>query len=277
MKTRIFQLTFLTLVLTIAVRAANAQTYCSNSITACGCAINTPGTYTVDADLTASQGLTTMGSCLDVTASDVKLFTNGHSITGAGTGTGIHLLGGANTIFLSAAGPGSTYSTISGWQYAVESQASKVTAEGFYFVGNSTGLLLKGAQGNSFGCVGAFDNAVYGVWIWGGSNNLIAYSGVWDNGVAGVYVGCKANGPSSPACSGSGSTSSGNFILSVLSYSSAAESYGLAVQSGNTGNMLVDNQFFSNTADDLYDGNSSANSNVWHANLFATANKSYIQ
>jgi len=39
---------------------------------------------------------------------------------------------------------------------------------------------------------------------------------------------------------------------------------------------VVDNQFFSNTVDDLYDGNASG-SNMWHANLFKTANQGYIQ
>ena len=278
MKIRVCRFAVSAMLLLLVAAVANAQN-CSTSITACGCTIHSAGTYTVNADLTASQGLTALGGCIDVNANNVNLLTNGYNITGAGTGTGIgiHLLSGRNTIFLSAAGPQSTYTTISGWQYGVESQAHTVTSEAFYLDGNSTGLLLKGAQSNIFGEFGASGNTVYGVWIWGGSANQIAYSGVWDNGVAGMYIGCKANGPNGPACSGSGNNSTGNFVFGVVSYTTAAESYGLAVQSGNTANTLVDNQFYSNTVDDLFDGNASGSSNMWHANLFATANKGYIQ
>lgn len=262
------------LVLLVGV-AANAQT-CSTSITACGCAIKSAGTYTVNANLTASQGLLSDGACIDVSASNVKLLTNGYNITGHGTGIGIHLLSGKKTIVLSAAGPQSTYTTISGWQYGVESQAQSVVSEGFYYENNSTGLFLNAAVSNSFGCLGSFDNTVYGIWIAGGSGNQIDYSGVWDNGVAGIYLGCSATGPTGTACNGSGNASDSNFVFGVLSYTTVAESYGLVVENGSTGNALMDNQFFSNTIDDVYDGNATSSSNLWHSNLFTTANKSYI-
>jgi len=277
MKTSAFRFAVSAMLLLLAgAVVANAQN-CSTSITSCGCTISSAGTYTVNANLTASQGLTSRSGCIDVNASSVKLITNGYNITGAGTGTGIgiHLLSGRNTIFLSAAGPNSSYTTISGWQYGVESQATTVTSEGFYYENNSTGLLLRQATSNNFGCLGSFDNTVYGVWIWGGSGNQIDYSGVWDNGVAGVFIGCSANNPAASACTGSGNTSTSNMVFGVLSYTTVAENYGMALQGGNSGNTMVDNQFFSNTVDDMYDGNASG-SNTWHANLFATSNQSFI-
>jgi len=264
------------LLLLLAAVVANAQN-CSSSITACGCTISSAGTYTVTADLSAAQGLTSGNGCIDVNASNVKLFTNGYNITGAGTGTGIgiHLLSGRTNVFLSAAGPKETYTLVSGWQYGMESQASTVTSEGFYFQNNTTGVWLRGAQNNNFGCLGAWDNSVYGVWIRGGSNNQIDYGAAWNNGVAGVYIGCSATGPTGPACT-SGNTSSGNSVFELLSFTSTTQNYGLVVETGGLQNNLVDNSFSGDTVDDLFDGNASATGNTWHANLFTTANQSYI-
>lgn len=277
MKIRVCRFALSAVFLLLAAMVANAQN-CSTSITACGCTIHSAGTYTVAANLSAAQGLTTLGDCIDVTADNVKLLTNGYSIAGAGTGTGIgiHLLSGATNIFLSAAGPQETYTTVSGWQYGLESQARTVTSEGFYYEGNSTGLLLRGAQNNNFGELGAWDNSVYGVWIRGGSANQIDYGATWDNGVAGVYIGCSATGPTGPACT-SGNTSSGNSVFGLLSFTTSVQSYGLVVETGGRQNNLVDNSFFGDTVDDLFDGNASATGNTWHANLFTKANQSYIQ
>src|SRR5208282_1344942 len=150
------------LLMLVAVGVANAQN-CSSSIQACGCTINSAGAYTVDSDLTAAQGLTSRGSCIDVAAANVKLFTNGHNITGAGTGTGvgINLLSTAGSLFLAAAGPNSTYTTVSGWQYGMQSLADNVTSEGFYFTGNTTGVLIKDGDNNNVSCFGAYNNSVY--------------------------------------------------------------------------------------------------------------------
>jgi len=263
------------LLLLVAVVVANAQS-CSSPITACGCTINSAGNYTVNSDLSATQGLTFGGDCIDVAASGVGLFTNGHNITGAGTGTGvgIHLLSGATNLFLSAAGPGLTYTTVGGWQYGIESEASNVTEEAFYLMGNSTGLLLSGATNNNFGLVGAIGNSVYGMWIVGGSANQIYYGGTWDNAIAGVYIGCSATGPSGTACSEE-NTSSGNFVFRIFSRPLGTQSYGLVVENGGTQNTLVDNSVFGNSVDDLFDGNADG-ANVWNANLFSTANQGYI-
>jgi hypothetical protein len=49
---------------------ANTQRSCSRSITSCGCAITQPGVYAVDANLTASQGLTALNGCIEGADSD---------------------------------------------------------------------------------------------------------------------------------------------------------------------------------------------------------------
>jgi len=264
------------LLMLVAAGVANAQN-CSSSIHACGCTINSAGTYTVDSDLNATQGLTSRGGCIDVAAANVKLLTNGHNITGAGTGIGINLLSSAGSLFLAAAGPNSTYTTVSGWQYGMESLADNVISEGFYFSSNSTGVLLRDADNNNVSCFGAFNNTVYGVWIRGGSGNQIDFGAAWDNGVAGVYIGCSGTGPSGQACTGRSSAPSGNFIFEVFSYSGPPpQSYGIAVENGSKLNSIVDNFFLSNTVDDLFDGNTSG-ANMWHSNTHVTANQSFIQ
>jgi len=266
------------LLMLAAVGTASAQN-CSSSIQACGCTISSAGTYTVDFDLNASQGLTSRGGCIDVTAANVKLFTHGHNITGAGTGSGIgiHLLPSAGNLSLTAAGPQGTHTTISGWQYGLESQADNVISEGFYFEGNTTGVLLTGAGNNNVSCFGSFYNSVYGVWIWGGSGNQIDYAGVWNNGVAGVYIGCSGSGLLGPACTRSSSASNGNFIFAVTSYPGVPpQNYGIVVENGSKQNSIMDNSFFGNTVNDLFDGNPNG-ANVWSSNKYVTADQSFIQ
>ncbi|MFI5089340.1 MAG: hypothetical protein ACHP7P_04710, partial [Terriglobales bacterium] len=78
MKIRVCRFALSAMFLFLAAVVANAQN-CSNSITACGCTITAAGTYTVNANLTASQGLTSHNGCIDVTADNVELLTNGYT------------------------------------------------------------------------------------------------------------------------------------------------------------------------------------------------------
>jgi len=259
-----------------AVGVARAQS-CTSSITACGCTITTTGTYTVDADLDYTQGLTSHKGCIDISAANVKLFTNGHFMLGDETGTngvGIHVLSTANGAFLDAAGPDGTnvnYSDLVGWQYGIESEADNVYVDGFGTDGNSTGVLLKNTDNNVVTFAEAAGNAVYGIWISAGSGNVISVANIQFSGVADVYIGCSATGPSGKACS-KGSPHN-NFVTGVGV--TAPANYGFAVEQNSTGNIMSDNYGFGSTNYDLFDGNSTA-VNTWHSNAFATANKSYI-
>lgn len=259
-----------------AVGIANAQS-CTSSITKCGCTITTTGVYSVDADLDFTQGLTSRSGCIDVSAANVKLFTNGHFILGDGTGhgVGIHLLSSADNAFLDAAGVDGTtfsYTDLVGWQYGLESQADNVYADGFGYDGNTTGVLLKSASRNTITYLESAGNAVYGVWINGGSNNVISVGFMQFNAVADIYIGCSATGPTGKACSRGSAT---NDFVTGVGTSTNPSIYGLVVEQGSTGNILADNYIFGNTTDDMFDGNSTA-VNTWRSNAFATANRSYI-
>jgi len=264
------------MLLTIA-GVASAQVSCDSSITSCGCTISSAGVYTIDADLDSSQGLTSGNSCLDVAAANVLLFTNGHPILGdgSGNGIGIHVLSGATNAFLEAAGvQGSSvyYSVLLGWQYGLESQAPGVTADGFGYDVNTTGVLLKGAQNNTIAWSEAIGNAVYGMWISGGIGNQISGASISDNAVAGVYLGCSGTGPQGQPCTGHGNSvaTQTNYIYALTV--GGMENYGIAVEQGGTQNVVVNDASSGNTTDDLFDGNSGCGSNLWLVNTFVKSN-----
>jgi parallel beta-helix repeat protein len=266
------------------IGVASAQ-QCSSSITMCGCTISKSGVYSVDADLSAIQGLTSRHGCIDVSADNVKLFTNGHAITGAGNGTGvaIHVLSSADDVLLEAGTSLGTscchYTTLSGWQYGIESEANHVTTDGFFQTGNTTGILLNGARKNVIANFMASHNSVYGLWINGGSENKITDASANSNGVAGVYLGCSSTGPAGKACTRDADTSDGNTILHLVALS---ENYGIVVEKGSTANTIASTWTHDNTVADLFDGHSTSNwwnngnDNVWRINGFTTANQSYI-
>jgi hypothetical protein len=61
---------------------------CGPAITGCGCTITIPGIYTVQQNLSALQGVTPHGDCIDIVAPNTILKLKGNSVTGLGTGTG---------------------------------------------------------------------------------------------------------------------------------------------------------------------------------------------
>src|SRR5207302_2777010 len=69
-------------------------TPCGSRISSCGCTMEVGGLYTVTADLSASQGLTSRGACLDINDSNTTLNLKKFAVTGSGTGIGIHILAG---------------------------------------------------------------------------------------------------------------------------------------------------------------------------------------
>lgn len=286
MKISLCRLAMSAIVFTMAATGiASAQNECGSSITMCGCTITSPGTYTIGADLTATQGLTSRNGCIDVAAEKVTLITEGHQIIGAGSGTGIgiHLLSGAETVFLegggtNGAGVSTTFTTLKGWQYGLESDASDVVSDFFDYNNNTTGVFLQRARNNNINDFGANGNTVYGVWIKGGSGNQINCSGASNNGVAGTYLGCSSTGPSGQACEEDEGTSNGNLIYDHggQNFGTGAQQYGIAVERGSKRNTLMDLFTYGNTVDDLFDGNLNCDKNLWQINTFKTVNQTCI-
>jgi hypothetical protein len=282
MKPKLLKFTLLVL---CAIGSAAAQTSCSRSITSCGCTITERGVYSVDADLSASQGLTALNGCIDINAEHVDLFMNlNQSISGdkTGTGVGIHVLPAAKyafLFFLSYYSP-PLISGVSGWQFGIESEADNVIINGAETFGNSTGVLLKGTYNNKLSGVGlsttgAINNSAYGIWIVGGNSNQVALYTSQGNGIAGIYVGCSATGPTGTPCP-SEQASSGNVIYD-LSDNGTKQLYGVVLEAGSLRNTVMNTRTASNTRFDDFDGNANCANNVWRINKFSTANAACIQ
>jgi hypothetical protein len=284
MKTNVGWLTMAAVVVIfMATGAAYAQN-CSQTITMCGCTINSPGVYTVEDDLVSTQGLTSENGCIDVNASNVTLILNGHKVTGAGTGTGIgiHLMPETENIFLEATGTDGNghstgFTTVTGWGNGVLTEATNVIADGPNTNSNTVGWELNHAKNNNINDFGASTNTQYGVWLRKSSGNQINCSGSGGNGIAGVYVGCSSSGPNGQTCGGEEGegSSTHNYIYDHGAFSNT-QKYGVAIEKGSKNNVIMDVFAEGNTVDDLYDGNTNCDNNLWRSNVFTTVNQSCI-
>jgi len=121
---------------------------CTASIGACGlCVISKGGSYTVTADLNMTG--VTAPDCIDISATKVNLRTNGHTITGVGSGVGINILksgSNANVQLADPSNPG-VPSAISNFTNGIEVQGSGAIVNNFDVSNNNgDGLLIKGAS-----------------------------------------------------------------------------------------------------------------------------------
>jgi hypothetical protein len=146
-------------------------TACATSIAACGCTITKTGTYTITADLSSTQGVTSAGDCIAIKASNVILNTKGHAITGPGSGTstgaGIDVLKISSGAFIEA------NSNLDDWKYGLEVQGKNTIVDGSEEAHNVVGVFLNGATGANINDFEADNNTVYGVWIKGGKGNQV--------------------------------------------------------------------------------------------------------
>ena len=229
-----------------------AQT-CSKNINTC-CTIHSPGAYNVVSDLTAH------GSCIEVESGHTQLFTNGYNITGNGSGVGILveaedvLLMGVGRVAVPNPTPG-VLGAISHFKTGVEVDGEHATVEGFSYYYNGTGVLLNshGARLNYFE---AWYNQV-AVFVHGDRNLVGSGSVMAFNTVAGVVLDCRADG---------------NMVLDNELFNNGV---GIFAYDGSNRNTIAGNWSWSNTVNDMYDGNRDAD-NSWEVSSFTSANRSYI-
>jgi len=280
--------------------AAGKVVACTATISSCGCTVTKGGLYKVNAALSSSQGLTALNGCIDIKASNVTLDTgeetstgrttfNAYPITGPGgatpTGIGIHVLKGSNNDFIELP------SHVDGWDVGILVQGNSNIFDDFDADGNGTagvevvggtgnnisdfdadgngtaGVEVEGGKGNNINTFQATGNGTYGVSVSGGSSNQVNDADITGNGTAGVLVGCS--GSSSSACN---SKSTKIFDLG----STGNGKYGIAIESGSTGNNVTETGSSGNGTDDLFDGNSGCDSDLWYFNDFNTASASCI-
>jgi hypothetical protein len=293
-----------TILTTLVSGLAHAQSpQCPSTITACGCTIETSGTYTVANDLYASQGLTPRNGCIDIKSSNVDLFVDSYKIIGTGSnagcdaapqlrsGVGIHVLPGAYNILVEGeaeAVSGEMFAFVCGWNYGVESSGSGVYWRQFGLFQNGIGMFLNKAAVNTTYEIVADDN-VTGVRVFEGFENLITLVDAENNAHYGFWIdGTKSNNFSQGngyshnvgsfngiagfyiGCSATGdikSTAPCVTTDNTLEYNSAEFNrfYGIAVERGSVGNLIEDNGVL-NQPTEIIDGNGTCKDNTYRHN-----------
>jgi hypothetical protein len=113
----------------------------------------------------------------------------------------------------------------------------------------------------------AYDNGVYGVQLQNSNKSLLAYLFAYGDAQTGVYVGCAVkNGPTASGCSSIGPSNSNRVNAIYAGYDTGAnltENYGVAVDLGDSKNLLTGLTITGATTDDAIDENSGCDSNSW--------------
>ena len=271
--------------------ASAAAGSCPTSITACGCTIASSGFYQLGSDLTATNP---NADCLDVKAANVNLWLDGHSISGTGSRIGLHLLKTARGAFIEGLDLGSgAFASVGSFAIGIEDDADGAIIGHTNVSDNSNvGVLLNRVNGSLVSDFGAFSNSygvelsgatlcsiqratlegnsIYGMWLSGSSRNVVNFFEAQDNLIAGLYLGCQPHsGPTGGRCK----PSSKNHIYDgpEVGPASASQNYGVAIDSGNVGNVLSGITAGGDAVTDLVDQNAGC-SNLWFNNSGANNN-----
>jgi len=292
----------LTLIVTVMVVTSFLPAVAATTtISKCG-TITRPGTY----DIFPHATLHSNGDCLVVKAPNVIVQTMVATITGNGTGAGIHILASAvNFQFFGFAG------VINNFNVGILDEANNAAINNDYgapmWIGDqvSTGILLNGVVGSQVN--GAGVHALFnGVFIHGGHNNLITgYETQIEVGGTGGSSECCFEAISSDSdairvdngsygnvifqalvvkggSDGAGIHVTGNSRLNFVGRSQVnGAGTGIRVEKDAGYNTVVKNSVTGNTLD-LFegnppDGNPPCDGDFWTANVFGTSNSSCIQ
>jgi Periplasmic copper-binding protein (NosD) len=260
---------------------------CQSSISSCGCTITSAGYYQLVSDLSATSA---DADCLDIRAANVKLWLDGYSISGNGGGVGLHLLKSATGTFVDGLDLSSgAFASIGSFAVGIEDDASSAiishtnvsyNSNAGVYLDHASGSLISdfSTESNAYGVelfgstlcsvqrVNAVSNSIYGIWLLSSSRNVINFFEAQDNTVAGVYVGCQASaGPIGGRCG----ASNNNHIYDgpQVGVASASQQYGVAIDSGNSGNVISGISGSGDSTEDLDDQNAGCGSNLWFNNL----------
>jgi parallel beta-helix repeat protein len=266
------------LVMLAAPEARAAVTACPSAITACGCVITKPGSYDVQNDLDASQGLTSKGDCIDIKARNVTLDGEFEDITGTGTGVGIRILNGA------------AFATVSefivlDWGIGIEDDANNAAISDFASAENANAaLILKGAKNSVVSGAEELGETVSGpcVILKNASNNTVIEAGVTDctdgvdlvhsskNTLAGLDVfGNAGNG----IFLDPGSSNNALSFNRVGGFSDELDENGgngIEIGKGSKRNKIIFNEVNTNDGTDLQDDNPDCDHDTWSSNCFDT-------
>jgi parallel beta-helix repeat protein len=254
-------------------------TPCASTISSCGCTIQVGGLYTVTANLSASQGLTSRGACLDINDSNTTLDLKKFTVTGGGTGIGIHILAGAYSVTVVGS---QCCATISGWNIGLQDDEDKADIA-FIDVESSvtSGILLEGVINSQLWEVQSNGNGGAGVLIMGKPDNHIFHSSFAHNQYGVSLQGSSRNRIENSSADDNddgiivSASSRNNHIISCDASSNSG--VGILVSSGSSKNVFGYNHAISNGNIDAEDDNSGCDSNIWFADNFDTVSQNCIQ
>ena len=250
--------------------------------------------YTLSGSFAAGSTFNADGSCIEVDAPNVDLNLNAATITGTGStsGIGVYFLKRASNGVLEGLG-----ATISDFAVGLQIESNNIITDNFSTNSNTTGILIHGVHGGAITDFGASDNVNgviiedatgsnvntfsannntnYGVWVESSSNDQINDFNTQTNGGTGVYVGCAATGgPTGAKCTSGGRPSNNNRFYDIFTGSNGGD--GIAIDLGDSGNLVTDMNANSNTGDDAVDENPSCDHNLWFANFITNPGSSCI-
>jgi len=280
------EITFASAVLATVLLALPGTSYATPPLEISTCTtINTSGSYRLVADLRFAPGtadLPNSSTCITISASNVDLKLNGHTITGpaAADGTaGISVTGQTN-VDIRGAGViskfgrgiefiGVTFSQVRGasvdgnfFGFVVLQDSNDNLFRGNTSNGNvSTGFTLNGASNNSLINNTANDNGTFGILLFAGLGNQVKGNTTNGNALEGILAG--------------GGTGVGHTIKDNTASNNGL--FGIRVPFGSTGNTVTSNTAQSNHFIDLADDNDACDNNTWAHNVFNTSSQTCIQ
>ncbi len=243
----------------------------------CGQTISAAGTYVLAADC--------IGPGITITASNVTLQLNGHTMTASpsGTGSGVLVDDSAGPVSgvgitgpgriteyqgpgvqLGNFGAGVTGSTVSGLT------ANNNANNGIY--------LVPGATGNTVRDYTANNDLGYGIAV-GGTGNTVNNNVVNTNNYGGIYVGGSGNAIHDNTTRGNGLSGIETPANDNTFYNNIADNnrvWGIVLDFGAEGNTFHDNTALGNRALDLVAFAPCDSNNSWYNNKFRTTNTSCI-
>jgi parallel beta-helix repeat protein len=233
----------------------------ADDITKCGAVIDQPGDYHLAQDLTCSTPLTI---AIHIVASDVTLHLDGHTLSGGGTGDVGILVGFFRNgpVVSGVTIQGGTVTNFFGDVFLVGVTDSKlVNVDAVDTVPKlQSAIVVKNSNDNSIINCTASGSVSDGITLQNANDNTLISNTTNNNNRAGISI----------LDFGSGAT---NNIVRANS----VQNNGVGIDVVGTANLIQANKVFGNSIVDLYDSNSSCDSNVWKSNKFGSANRSCIQ
>jgi parallel beta-helix repeat protein len=195
------------LVVAGAPQAQAAVVSCPVSIAKCGCTITDNATHTLANDISAADGLTSAGNCIEVKHSFAILECDDFEITGAGAGDGVKILKGALRSSVQDC-------DITGWGINLEDDANFTNVTNNNMSDGGTGLFLKSAGKNMISDFDADDNTGTGIVLKSSNGNALHDFDDDDNGGDGATL-TGSNGNNLSDCDSS--DNGGNGVTFVKS------------------------------------------------------------